>query len=135
MTATMTEVARAEIERLCTRLIHVYANANDRGDWEAVANLYAPDGVMYRPTAPDEPVSGRDVILASLRARPPRVTRHVCANVVIDVTGDTQAVGESAILLFTGAPEPLVGSYHDRFVLTPEGWRFAERRGSLTFGG
>ena len=33
-----------------------------------------------------------------------------------------QAVGESANLLFTGAPQPLVGSYHDRFVLTPEGW-------------
>ena len=40
----------------------------------------------------------------------------------------------SVILLFTAkdAP-PLVGSYRDRFALTPEGWRFIERRGALTF--
>lgn len=131
---TLSDAARAEIERQCARLVHVYANANDAGDWEAVAGLYAADGVMFRPTAPDEPLAGREVILASLRARPARTTRHVCANVVIDVASEILATGESAMLLFTGAPQPLVGSYRDRFVLTEEGWRFAERRGSLLFG-
>jgi hypothetical protein len=37
------------------------------------------------------------------------------------------------MLLFTGAPAPLVGSFHDRFVRTPEGWRFAARHGTLLF--
>ncbi|MEL0250700.1 MAG: nuclear transport factor 2 family protein, partial [Novosphingobium sp.] len=41
--------------------------------------------------------------------------------------------GTSAMLLFTGDGAPLVGSFHDRFVLTADGWRFAERRGSLLF--
>lgn len=135
MTAPISDILHAEIERQCARLINCYANANDAGNWDAVASLYAADGVMVRPTAPGEPISGRDAILASLRARPARTTRHVCANIVIDVVSDTLAVGESAMLLFTGAPQPLVGSYRDRFVLTQEGWRFAERRGSLTFGG
>jgi hypothetical protein len=130
----LADQARAEIERQCARLVHVYANANDAADWDKVASLYAADGVMFRPTAPDQPITGREQILQSLRSRPPRTTRHVCANVVIDVISDTVAIGESAMLLFTGGPQPLVGSFHDRFVLTDGGWRFAERRGSLTFG-
>jgi hypothetical protein len=51
----------------------------------------------------------------------------------------------SVILLFSGKPDPaggppirddgppLVGDYRDRFVLTAEGWRFAERHGGLAF--
>ncbi|WP_404366910.1 nuclear transport factor 2 family protein [Sphingomonas sp. MMS24-J45] len=126
---------RRAIEAECARLINLYANLNDAADWVAVADLYAPDGVMTRPTAPDQPVVGRDAILAAFQARPPRTTRHFCANIVIDVESATRARGESAMLLFTGAPAPLVGSFHDRFVLTDDGWRFAERRGSLHFTG
>jgi hypothetical protein len=134
MTQPLSDQERAEIEQQCARLIHVYANANDAADWDKVAGLYALDGAMYRPTAPADAIRGREQILASLRARPPRTTRHVCANVVVDVLSDALATGESAMLLFTGSPQPLVGSFHDRFVLTEEGWRFAERRGSLIFG-
>lgn len=35
--------------------------------------------------------------------------------------------------LFTCDGQPKVGSFHDRFVLTREGWCFAERQGSLAF--
>lgn len=124
---------RRAIEADCARLVALYANLNDAARWDEVAALYAEDGVMVRPTAPDAPVSGRAAILAAFRARPPRVTRHVCSNVVIDVDSVDSARGESAMLLFTGGPAPLVGSFHDRFVRTAQGWRFAERRGSLLF--
>lgn len=124
---------RRAIEHDCARLIALYANLNDEARWDEVAALYAEDGVMVRPTAPDAPTVGRAAILAAFKARPPRVTRHVCSNVVIDVESDDAARGVSAMLLFTGAAEPLVGSFHDRFVLTADGWRFAERRGSLLF--
>lgn len=124
---------RRAIEHDCARLIALYANLNDEARWDEVAALYAEDGVMVRPTAPDAPTVGREAILAAFKARPPRVTRHVCSNVVIDVESEDTARGVSAMLLFTGAAEPLVGSFHDRFVLTADGWRFAERRGSLLF--
>jgi hypothetical protein len=52
---------------------------------------------------------------------------------VIDVLCATEASGVSAMLLFTEAASPKVGSFHDRFVRTDAGWRFAERRGSLLF--
>jgi len=126
---------RHAIEAECTRLINRYANLNDAADWSAVTALYAAEGVMTRPTAPDQPIVGHAAILAAFEARPPRTTRHFCTNIVIDVENETQARGESAMLLFTGAATPLVGSFHDHFVLTTEGWRFAERRGSILFAG
>lgn len=129
----MTADERRAAEADCARLIALYANLNDAARWDEVAALYAEDGVMVRPTAPDAPVTGRAAILAAFQARPPRVTRHVCSNVVIEVESADSARGESAMLLFTGGPAPLVGSFHDRFVRTAEGWRFAERRGSLLF--
>lgn len=124
---------RLAAEADCARLIALYANLNDEARWEEVVALYAEDGVMVRPTAPNAPVAGREAILEAFKARPPRTTRHICSNVVIDVESDTTARGTSAMLLFTGEAAPLVGSFHDRFVLTDDGWRFAERRGSLIF--
>ncbi|GHC95165.1 nuclear transport factor 2 family protein [Novosphingobium pokkalii] len=129
----MTDDERRAIEADCGRLIALYANLNDEARWDEAAALYAPDGLMTRPTAPDAPIVGREAILAAFKARPPRTTRHVCSNVVIEVESAREARGTSAMLLFTGAPAPLVGSFHDRFVRTEEGWRFAERRGTLLF--
>ncbi len=122
-----------DAERACERLILDYAALNDAGDWEGVAALYAEDGRMSRPTAPDAFIEGREAILAAFRARPARASRHICANIRVDVAGES-ASATSQILLFTGRDQaPMVGSYADRFVRTPEGWRFAERRGSLDF--
>ena len=127
------DMERHAIEWDCTRLIHLYANLNDAADWGAVAALYAEDGSMTRPTAPDSPVIGRDAILAAFLSRPPRTTRHVCANVVIDVVDANHATGASVILLYTSTAPPIVGGFNDRFVRTKAGWHFAERRGTVTF--
>lgn len=130
----MTGDERRAIEWECTRLINLYANLNDQARWEEAAALYSEDGLMTRPTAPDAPIVGREALLASFLARPPRTSQHVCANIVIDVESETEARGYSAILLFASKDgPPLVGTYNDRFVKTGEGWRFSERRGGLTF--
>ena len=133
-------LAKSAIAELITR----YANLLDTGDWDAVAALYAEDGRMSRPTAPDEFIAGRSAILASFKARPPRTTRHIVANVLVTLESEALAIATSQILLYTGggdagglpllvAAAPLVGSYRDRLVCTELGWRFAERRGSLDF--
>lgn len=120
-------------ERAIERLILDYAALNDAGEWEALAALYVPEGRMSRPSAPDVFIAGREAILAAFRARPPRASRHIVANMRVDVAGGT-ATASSQILLFTGAGAvPLVGSYHDRLTRTGEGWRFVERAGSLDF--
>lgn len=130
----MDSLARIVAERACERLVLDYAAFNDAGDWEAVAALYIEDGRMSRPTAPDDFIGGRGAILAAFRARPPRAARHICANIRVTLTGGGEARVESQILLFTGSGQPpLVGSYYDLCRDTPDGWRFAERRGSLDF--
>jgi hypothetical protein len=131
----MQRTREALIEWECTRLVNLYANLNDAARWEEVAALYAHDGWMTRPSDPDARITGPAAILAAFQARPPRATRHICANIVIDVESYEHASGESAMLLFTGFGPPLVGSFHDRFVLTRDGWRFSERRGTLLFKG
>lgn len=130
----MTELERLIAERACERLILDYAALNDAGDWDAVAALYIDAGRMSRPIAPDDFIEGRDAILAAFRARPPRKTRHICANIRVTLDGTNAAQATSQILLFTAADtSPLVGSYSDRFIHNAEGWRFVERRGSLDF--
>ncbi len=141
----MTDIETMLAEHACARLITGYGALLDAGRWEDVAGLYVPDGRMSRPTAPDDFIEGRDAILASFTARPPRISRHVCINIRVDVRGGDQATASSQILLFTaeaaaddGLPiqssaPPMVGTYADRLVRTEAGWRFAERRGSLDF--
>jgi len=130
----MTDDERRAIEWECTRLINLYANLNDEARWEEAVALYAEDGLMTRPTAPDTPVVGREALLAAFLSRPPRTSQHVVGNIVVDVESEDAASAKSAILLFTSKDgPPLVGTYRDRFVRTEEGWRFSERRGALTW--
>lgn len=129
----MNDLATLLAEREIERMIVAYAAANDAGEWDAVGALYVADGRMSRPTAPDDFVEGREAIIAAFKARPPRTTRHIVANIRVEVNGNT-AAATSQILLFTAAGAvPLVGSYDDKLVKTAEGWRFTERRGSLDF--
>jgi len=130
----MNETERQTIEWACARLINLYATLNDQARWEEVVALYAPDGLMTRPTAPDTPIVGHADLLAAFTSRPPRKTHHVCANIVVGVEGADTASATSAMLLFTSPDQPpLVGTYRDRFVRIDGRWLFSERRGALTF--
>jgi ketosteroid isomerase-like protein len=141
MNETDVWVAKAAIAELITR----YATLNDTADWEAVAALYTEDGRMSRPVAPDQFIVGREAILAGFRARPPRASRHIVANILVQLEDDNHARACSQILLFTGArPDsaalailsagpPLLGTFEDQLVKTAAGWRFTVRRGKLDF--
>lgn len=141
----MNDEQRRAIEADCERLIKRYVNLNDAQDWEAVAALYTEDARFARPSKPGEFIEGREAILASFLARPPRAQRHVIANIVVDVEGSDSARAFSVIVLYQGDPvpegqlpamsadSPLVGTFTDRLALTYDGWRFAERVGGLDF--
>ena len=126
------------IESACARLIHQLAAANDAARWEDAAALFTDDGLFARPTAPEEPIVGREAILAAFRSRPSRLTRHFVSNIVVTVEDLGSARAHSLVQLYTEgesghAAPPLIGEFHDRFVLTATGWRFSERRGMLVF--
>ena len=129
----MTREEERAIEHECALLTARYANLVDEGAWEAVTALFAEDCRMARPSDPDIWIEGRAAILAAFNSRPARTSRHLCTNVVVDVISECEARGQSAMALFRPGENPMLGSFNDLFVKTPEGWRFAERRGSLLF--
>lgn len=135
-----------QIERDCTRLVLRFAQAVDGGHYDELAELFAPEGVFYRPAEPDCPMRV-DALIDSYRRRLASIaSTHLVTNVLISVKSATTALGSTRILFF-GAPREaeievgkgrratlqLVGGFHDRFVRTTHGWRFAERRGEMSF--
>lgn len=128
-------LAEHEIAGVITR----YAMLNDDGDHDGVANLFTSDGQFVRPSGGD-PIVGRAAILASYQGRPPRISRHLITNIVVDVVSEDAATARSTIVLYTAAPgalpadankPALLGGFRDRLVRTADGWRFAAREGFL----
>jgi uncharacterized protein (TIGR02246 family) len=128
-------LAEAEIARVVTR----YATLNDDGDYDAVAALFTEDGVLVRPSG-GHAIVGRAAILDSYKARPPRISRHIIANILVDVLSDTGAQCRSTMVLYSAppgdlpavaAPPALLGGFKDRLVRVDGEWLFAERRGWL----
>lgn len=141
----MSEIDQLLIERACARLVIDSATFNDQRDWASLAALYAPDGVVVRPSG--QRIEGREAIEAAYAAGPgERVTRHLCTNIRVDVDGPDAAHATTAVLIVSGvrSDDPdvtfgvipndrhLVGAFADRFVRTDAGWRIAERLATLT---
>jgi len=145
MTADLSPADRLAIEWQCEKLVRSFANLSDAKDADGLAALFTEDGAFARPTDPANPIRGREAIRASFAGRPKeRLTRHLCANTVIEVLGPDRARGHSTVLLFTAKADPassappvadavqLVGEYRDTFALVDGRWHFAERVGSVT---
>lgn len=147
MTATLTSAAAAaEIERECTRLVLLFTDFVDTGRYEQLRDVFAPNGVFYRPAEPDRPMNV-DALIDSYRLRlGTNASMHLVTNVLIRPESDSQASGSARILFYLAptdavaevgkgrkATMQLVGRFSDRFVRTTQGWRFAERRGEMLF--
>lgn len=130
-------------EQACAKLVASYAIAADFGDHHTAANCYAADGKLSIAGKTHE---GRDAIRARLADQPAsQVSRHLVGTVAIERVSETEAKGRCYLALFRGIREQgatgplpgeapfLMGHYDDRFVLTAEGWRFAERQLTTTF--
>lgn len=124
-----------DIRDACRRLIAEFVWHVDRNDYHALVELFAPDGVFERPGAI---MVGRQAILAAMELRSrDRLTRHFCTDPIIDIVSPTAANGRCYVSLQSapraergdqsGMRVTLVGEYHDRFVLTGDGWRIAYR--------
>ncbi|HEX2040797.1 MAG TPA: nuclear transport factor 2 family protein [Acidimicrobiales bacterium] len=127
----------------CTALIVAYTHLVDHGRAAEVADLFADDGVWE---SDGSRYDGREAIRAAFarrQANTARTSRHVCTNVAVEVLDADTATALSYVTLYRadddagrrGPVQPcLVGDYVDRFVRTPEGWRFAHRRLVVAFG-
>jgi hypothetical protein len=150
MSTLLSSDERIEIERACERLILAYSRALDVGDMNAAADCFAENGTFSRPMAPDQLITGREAVRASLLARPKTLlTRHLTTNLMIEVESRDAASGLSYLTMISttpaeGAQPPHVsqgpiwfGEMRDRFVRENGVWKFQERRGSIQvkFGG
>jgi len=126
------------IQHACAQAINRFATLNDVGDYAQLAELFSEDGDYTRPSQPEELISGRTAILASLTARPARKTRHLVSNIEVIVTGPDSAHASSSIALYVAAlgsdmaVSPfLIGRYDDDLVRQDDRWLFRSRRGRV----
>lgn len=139
--SALSETVRMAAEHACERLIREFAYHNDAGDYERSAACFTEDGSFARPTDPANPVRGRAAIRDFFRDRPPRISRHLLLNTLVDVVSEDQAQARSYVLLFTGPsggalpapadPVQLVGDFQDRLRRVDGRWLLEERRGSV----
>ncbi|HTT02999.1 MAG TPA: nuclear transport factor 2 family protein [Steroidobacteraceae bacterium] len=144
MSETLSTVERIEIERACERIVYAYSRALDLGDMSAAADCFAEHGSLTRPMAPEQVISGRESIRASLLTRPKSLlTKHLATNVMIDVESREAARGISYLTMIATTPAEAAkppftsqgpiyfGEFKDRFVRENGVWKILERRGSI----
>jgi hypothetical protein len=133
------------IERACARLIAQYCHLIDGGEASRVGELFANDGVW---ASAETTMTGQAEITRAFRRREAdkgRISRHVCANILIDVIAENQARGVCCFTLYrhdgelgrARAPSmapTMIGEYLDQFVRTAEGWRIRRRDVVVNFG-
>lgn len=116
-------------------LLGRYCELMDAADWAAIGDLFAdaelagPDGSAI--AAGSRAVADMYARGTQLHDGSPR-TRHITANSIVDVDGDT-ATARSSYVVFQGsegfALQPIItGRYRDAFSRTDGTWRFARRQ-------
>jgi ketosteroid isomerase-like protein len=146
----MTEFSQAEmrnVEQACYALAIEFAEIIDGQDYARLVEIFAEDATFVRPMAPKEPIHGADNIVAMFQSRPRnRLTQHLISNFRVRMETMDTAVGTCRVLFFSSdvsepetaegrkaASRQSIGTYHDRYVRTKNGWRIAERIGTMIF--
>ena len=141
----MDALAKLEIQSACRNLVLSYGRYNDQGNSDALAQLFAPDGIWERP---GDTQKGREAIRSAVKGRAAGlIMRNVITNVRIKIVDDDHAEGEAYYTAYrhvgaglTDADLPreftgpaIMGEYTNRFVRTPEGWRIAYHTANRVF--
>jgi hypothetical protein len=133
-----------QIEQRCRDLVLAVTQYGDHGETVKAVELFAEEGTWIRG---GRPFTGREELLASYDVQPrSQVTRHVNGGTVITVQDENNAEGVTYYLAYrynadneeAQLPLPLespfsMGEWHDRFVHTAQGWRFASRATKRVF--
>jgi len=122
-------IARERIRETIGR----YAHCADGGRFDALADLFIPDGVLE---IPGQVITGRAAIraflggtksnLAATMSQP--LIRHHVSSVSISILTPERAEAVSYFLAITAAGPDHWGRYRDELVPTGEEWLFRRRR-------
>ena len=115
-------------------LLGTYCELMDEADWPAVGAMFAQAELV---TVDGTVVAAGAEAVQRLYERGTRLhdgspgTRHITANSIIEVDGDSATARSSYVVLqgVDGAPlQPIItGRYRDRFVRSDGRWQFAQR--------
>lgn len=114
-----------------------YATAIDTRDWDLLRSCFTDDAVTdYGDIGRWTSVEGIAAFMQDSHAGL-GATNHMISNIEVEVDGDeaTARAYVHAVLATDGDPQSWidsVGTYDDRLVRTPAGWRIAERTFRLT---
>lgn len=129
----------------CQQLVYDYAYYRDQNDAEKWANVFSKDGVFNMGGMSE--FKGRETLAQHVIDDPnsAKIHRHMMTTVRITPIDEKSATGISYVMVLGGAasntdtlPTPLGGidvmvEYHDKFSLTDEGWKIANREAKLVF--
>lgn len=121
----------------CAAVIAAFAHHVDHREFDAAVALFSEDAAFLRP---DVQAHGRAEIAKIWEGRPGSVvTKHMLSPSHITVLSPTEVRAVTPFTLYTvnwngeGLPRferpAAIAEFHDRLVLTDEGWKIAERRG------
>lgn len=128
----------------CQDAVIRFFRALDSGDFAAVAVGMAREGIWERQ---GKRLRGPTEVLAALKERPTgRVTAHLVLNLVVDLTDETQARAQYAMLAYRHQRAPGEGDGHvpldrpvaildfdDRMTLEDGTWRVLHRASRRVF--
>lgn len=136
--AGLSPLERLEIREACERLALDYSFHADAADWEPWSGLFAEDGEMHLSgSVLKGPRAIRDAVAGAPASA---LTVHAISNHRIDIVSENEAYGTAYVVLYAGerrAGQPtsvatitpaIVGTYHDAYRRTADGWKFAQRR-------
>ncbi len=113
-------------------VLNAYATCLDARDWSGLNDVFHPDAVcIYAAT-----LTGRAAVVESIRSFLDGCgpSQHLLGNYQISINGDTAESSTKARVLHVGAgertdltPYEAIGTYHDRHLRTPDGWRIIHR--------
>jgi 3-phenylpropionate/cinnamic acid dioxygenase small subunit len=133
----ISESDRAQLARLPI----LFARCVDHRDMEVFATLFCVDAELIMPGGADLTeqlvLQGRERIVAHWQDRPPRLTRHLVANIDIircePDTAELRSIGVAFRDPGSALPSNLA-DYHDQAVKEKDGqWRLRRRVISLAF--
>lgn len=127
-------LARLEAESEIKRLKARYLNSCDAKDVDAIRACFIPDAELDFPPIGSFGVDGLIEAFTQLAATTPIVDVHQGHNAEIEVSADGKsATGRWSLGFATYDPRNnsfrmLANFYHDRYVLTADGWRISYSR-------
>jgi uncharacterized protein (TIGR02246 family) len=120
------------------QLLNRYCHKLDRGEIDAVLELFAEDAVLVPEYEGGARHEGREAVrawytrYAATTIAAVRGLRHKISTAMIDVDGDQATAAcyldADSINRTSGKRSIVGGRYEDRLVRTAAGWRIAERR-------